>query len=167
MYDKYIVDLIGTKLSTITDCTAVNKCEDYSSFEIIIIKDFNLHVICKKLIENKKPHFDNLIWELRVSALKMKLDEFQILFLIDFLRNFMKDNKMIFKEKEIDKLLGLDDEIINEEGVIPEFLKNMEKDDKITEEGVEVNEFKESSDEESNSKLKSDEKKEGKEKLKK
>ena len=101
MYDKYIVDLIGAKLSIITDCTAVNKCEDYRSFEIVIIKDFNLHVICKKLIENKKPHFDNLICELSVSALKMKLNEFQILFLIDCLRNFMKIIKCFSKKKKL------------------------------------------------------------------
>ena len=166
IFDKYKIDLIGTSLSTISDCSAMNNNEDYKMFETYIIKDFDLHVICKKLIEIKNPHFDNLICELSVKDIRMKMDEFQILFLIDYLGNFMKDNKMIFKEKEIDKLIGVDDEIIDEEGIIADFLKNMEKDDKITEEGISVNEFEQSSDEdkENNSELDSDEEKEKEEK---
>ena len=162
IFDKYKIDLIGTSLSTISDCSAMNNNEDYKMFETYIIKDFDLHVICKKLIESKNPHFDNLICELSVKDIRMKMDEFQILFLIDYLGNFMKDDKMIFKEKEIDKLIGVDDEIVDEEGIIADFLKNMEKDDKITEEGVSVNEFNESSEEDNSSELDSEEEKEEK-----
>ena len=157
LYDKYNVDLLGTSLSTISDCTAMNNNEDYKAFETHIIKDFDLHVVCKKLIEIKNPNFDNLVCELSVKDIRIKLDEFQILFLIDYLGNFMKDNKMIFKEKEIDKLIGVDDGIVDEEGVIADFIKNMAKDDKITEEGISLDECKESSNEDNSAEIESDE----------
>ena len=163
LYDNYIVKLIGTKLSTITDCTALSKCEDYKPYETKIIQDFDLLVKCKKLIEIKNPHFDDLVCELSVSDVEMKLDEFQILFLIEYLGNFMKDNKVIFKENEIDKLLGINDAYIDEENIIADFQKNMEENNKnnINNEDFEVNEFKECSNEdEASSEMKSEIKKE-------
>ena len=66
MYDIYKVKLLGTKLSTITDCVPVNNCVDYKKYETEIIRDFNLYVDCKKLIEIKNPHFDDLVCELDV-----------------------------------------------------------------------------------------------------
>ena len=157
LYDQYIADLIGTTLSTIDDCTLVNKCEDYKAFEKKIIREFNLTFIFNKLIEIKNPHFDNLICELSVTDIRMKLEEFQILFLIDYLGHFMKDNKAIFKEKEIDKLIGVYDQIIDEEEAMADFRKNKEKDEKITEEGDDVSEFIESSNEENSSESESEE----------
>ena len=146
LYDAYIVKLIGTKFSTIDDCTAVNKCEDYRSYETKVIRDFNLHVVCKKLIEIKNPHFDNLVCELSVSNVEMKLDEFQILFLIDYLGHFMKDDKMIFKEKEIDKLLN--EEYLDEENILEEFINKGNTRKSFSNEKIfEVNEFKEASEE--------------------
>ena len=166
LYDIYKVKLIGTKMSTITDCTSVNKCIDYKSFETNIIRDFDLYVECKKLIEIKNPYYDDLVCELSVSDVEMKMDEFQILFMIDYLGHFMKDNKIIFKETEIDKLLN--DEIIDEENIIEEFRQNIGRNSKTKDgdeedEDVEVNEFKECSNEdEASSELKSEVKKSNK-----
>ena len=46
----------------------------------------------------KNPHFDNLICELTVSDVEMKIDEFQILFLIDYLGNMNKGNNKLAQE---------------------------------------------------------------------
>ena len=107
MYDNYIINLYGTKLSTLTDCTPVNNCVEYQEYETKIIRDFDLFVICKRIIEAKNPFLDDLVCELSISKVEMKLDEFQILLIIDYLGNFFKDNKDIFEENEIDKFLGL------------------------------------------------------------
>ena len=164
LYDIYIVKLLGTKMSTITDCTAVNKCMDYKPYETAIIRDFDLNVICKKLIEYKNPHFDDLVCELNISDVEMKLDEFQILFIIDYLGHFMKDNKLIFKETEIDKLLGVNEEIIDEEYIIEAFEQSAKKNgnknkDNTIDEVDEVNEFKEySNEDDASSEIKSEDK---------
>ena len=152
LYDKYLVNLIGTNLSTITDCTAVNKCEDYRSFETKIIRDFDMEVICKKLIEIKNPYFDDLVCELKISKVEMKIDEFQILFLIDYLGNFMKDDKIIFKENEIDKLLAIDEENSDEENLIERWIQENENDSKTSDN---VSDFKLSDKESKSSELKS------------
>ena len=51
----------------------------------------------------------------------MKIDEFQILFIIDYLGTFYKNDKTLFKESEIDKFLGIGEEEKDEEEVIKEF----------------------------------------------
>jgi len=121
MYDIYKIKLLGTKLSTLNDCTPVNNSKDYEEFETKIIRDFDLFIDCKKLIEIKNPYFDDLVCELNVSKVEMKIDEFQILFIIDYLGNFFKNNKSIFEENEIDKFLGIGQEEKDEEEIIKEF----------------------------------------------
>ena len=121
MYDIYKVNLFGTKLSTLTDCTPVNNCVEYQQFETKIIRDFDLFVNCKKLIEIKNPYLDDLVCELNISKVELKLDEFQILFIIDYLGNYFKDNKYIFEENEIDKFLGIGKEEEDEEEAIKNF----------------------------------------------
>ena len=121
MYDIYKVKLLGTKLSTITDCVPVNNCVDYKKYETEIIRDFNLYVDCKKLIEIKNPHFDDLVCELDVSKVEMKLNEFQILFIIDYLGNLSKDSQTIFEENEINKFLKNDEAPKDEEQIIKDF----------------------------------------------
>ena len=121
MYDIYKIKLLGTKLSTLTDCTPVNNGNNYKEFETKIIRDFDLFIDCKKLIEIKNPYFDDLVCELNVSKVEMKIDEFQILFIIDYLANFFKDNKDIFEESEIDKFLGIGEEEKDEEEIIRDF----------------------------------------------
>ena len=121
MYDIYKVKLLGTKLSTITDCVAVNNCVDYKKYETEIIRDFNLYVDCKKLIEIKNPNFDDLVCELDVSKVEMKMNEFQILFIIDYLGNLSKDSKTLFGENEINKFLEKDEAPKDEEKIIQDF----------------------------------------------
>ena len=121
MYDVYIIKLLGTKLSTLTDCTPVNDCVEYKQNETKIIRDFDLSVVCKKLIEIKNESFDDLVCELNVSKVEMKIDEFQILFIIDYLGNFLKNSKLIFKENEIDKFLRMDEAPIDEEEIIKDY----------------------------------------------
>ena len=127
MYDIYHIKLLGTKLSTLTDCTPVNECAEYQEFETKIIRDFNLSIIFKKIIEIKNPFFDDVVCELDVSKVEMKLDEFQILFIIDYLGNFFKDTKTLFEENEIDKFLGIGEEEKDEEEMIKEFLKKYDE----------------------------------------
>ena len=121
MYDIYKVKLLGTKLSTITDCVPVNNCVDYKKYETEIIRDFNLIVDCKKLIEIKNPYFDDLVCELVVSKVEMKMNEFQILFIIDYLGNLSKDSKTLFEQNEINKFLENDEAPKDEEKIIEDF----------------------------------------------
>ena len=127
MYDIYNIKLIGTKLSTLTDCTPVNNCIDCEEFETKIVRDFNLSIVFKKLIEIKNPFFDDIVCELSVSKVEMKLDEFQILFIIDYLGNFFKNTKSLFEENEIDKFLGIGQEEKDEEKIIQDFQDNYNK----------------------------------------
>ena len=127
MYDIYNIKLIGTKLSTLTDCTPVNNCIDCEEYETKIVRDFNLTIVFKKLIEIKNPFFDDIVCELRISKVEMKLDEFQILFIIDYLGNFFKNTKSLFEENEIDKFLGIGQEEKDEEKIIQDFQDNYNK----------------------------------------
>ena len=134
MYDEYIINLVGTKLSTITDCIPINNHEDYKGYETKIIRDFDLSVVCKKLIKTKNPHLDNLVCELNITKVEIELDEFQILFIIDYLGNFLREDKYLFEESDIDKFLGIGEEFKDEEELIKEYQRKISTNRKIIEE---------------------------------
>ena len=121
MYDVYKINFLGTKLSTLTDCTPVNNCIEYEEFETKIVRDFNLTILFKKLIEIKNPFLDDIVCELSVTKVEMEMDEFQILFIIDYIGNFFKNSKTLFEESEIDKFLGIGEEEKDEEKMIQDF----------------------------------------------
>ena len=88
MYDIYRIDLRNTKMSTVDNCIERN---NYKGKETLILEEVNFGVDCKILIQHENPNFDNTIVDIIINDMKFKINEFQILLIIDFIKNYIQN----------------------------------------------------------------------------
>ena len=98
-YDDYIVRLEGIKMSTIENCTAKN---NYIGNEEILVKDFDMEISCKMIIESENKNFDAMIIEINIPTFEFSISEFQILFMIDYLKSMYNEGNLLSKEMDDD-----------------------------------------------------------------
>ena len=84
LYDLYKFELLGGKMSTTEGCTRAN---GFNGKDHYLLKKFDLSVACKVLIETKNIYFPNIQILIGIPSFDFQIDEFQILFLIDYLGN--------------------------------------------------------------------------------
>ena len=99
LYDDYIVRLEGIKMSTIENCTAKN---NYIGNEEILVKDFDMEISCKMIIESENKNFDAMIIEINIPTFEFSISEFQILFMIDYLKSMYNEGNLLSKEMDDD-----------------------------------------------------------------
>ena len=108
MYDIYRIDLRKTKIATVDNC--IEKY-NYNGKETLIMEEVNFTMDCKLLIQYENPNFDNIVVDIIINDMKFKINEFQILLMIEWLKNYMKngykvqlDFKSIEEEQKEEKL---------------------------------------------------------------
>ena len=124
MFDNYIIDLKGVKMSTMDNCI---KSNGYKGIEEIMVKDFNLNIEYKMILNSENPNFDNAICTLNIPILDFKITEFQINFLLYYLKCMYLENGILNKEIEDDnKRLGISNKF-NEIDEIKNFISEQAK----------------------------------------
>ena len=124
MFDSYIIDLKGVKMSTMDNCI---KSNGYKGIEEIMVKDFNLSIEYKMILNSENPNFDNAICTLNIPILDFKITEFQINFLLYYLKCMYLENGILNKEIEDDnKRLGISNKF-NEIDEIKNFISEQAK----------------------------------------
>ena len=99
LFDIYKFEMLGGKMSTTYGCTFDN---GYNGREEYLLKEFDLSVVCKILIETKNPYFSNVQVLIGIPSFDFQIDEFQILFLIDYLGNMNLGNNKLAQETSSD-----------------------------------------------------------------
>ena len=95
MYDIYRVGLLGIKMATVENCIERN---NYIGRETLLLKDFDFQIEAKLLIQPKNPYFNNMIINLLIPKLDFELNEFQIILLLEFLKNYYTEgNKLKYE----------------------------------------------------------------------
>jgi hypothetical protein len=75
LFDIYKFEMLGGKMSTTYGCTFDN---GYNGREEYLLKEFDLSVVCKILIETKNPYFSNVQVLIGIPSFDFQIDEFQI-----------------------------------------------------------------------------------------
>ena len=87
LYDIYRVNIKGIGMSTMQNCIEKN---NYEGIDDILLKEFDVSVEAKLLIQPKNKSFDNMIINVLINKIDFQLNEFQIVFLIQFLGHFQR-----------------------------------------------------------------------------
>ena len=95
LFDIYKFDLQGGRMSTCTQCTLDN---GFNGVDNMLLKEFDMSITCDILIETKNMNFCNVRNVIKIPIFDFQIDEFQILFLIDYLGNMNKGNNILSKE---------------------------------------------------------------------
>ena len=82
MYDVYRVGVLGIRMSTVEECVEKN---NYVGKETVLLKEFDISVEAKLLIQPKNNNFHNMVIDVLIPEINFQLNEFQILLLIQFL----------------------------------------------------------------------------------
>ena len=88
VYDIYRISLFKTRMSTVDNCTEKN---NYNGKETLILKDIDFSMDCKILLQQENPNFDNTIVNIVINKMVFTFNEFQILLMIEFIVNYMRD----------------------------------------------------------------------------
>ena len=116
LFDVYRFDLQGGKMSTSDNCTLDN---GYNGEDNYLLREFDMSVVCNVLIETKNPFMPNIKILIGIPFFDFQIDEFQILFLIEYLGNMNVGNNKLAQETSSDS------KIQNEEKKqIENFMKN-------------------------------------------
>ena len=99
LFDIYEFDLQGGKMSTVSDCTLIN---GFNGVDTMLLKEFDMSIICNVLVETKNLNFPNIKISIKIPDFDFQIDEFQILFLIDYLGNMNKGNNKLAQETSSD-----------------------------------------------------------------
>ena len=99
LFDIYEFDLQGGTMSTVEDCTLQN---GFNGKDTMLLNHFDMSIICKILIETKNIYFSNIEIIINIPNFDFQIDEFQILFLIDYLGNMNKGNNKLSQETSND-----------------------------------------------------------------
>ena len=99
LFDIYEFDLQGGKMSTVKDCTRKN---GFKGVETMLLKQFDMSIICNILIETKNSFFPNIKVLIKIPYFDFQIDEFQIMFLIDYLGNMNRGNNKLAQETSND-----------------------------------------------------------------
>ena len=135
---------MGIRISTVENCIEKN---NYAGIETVLLKQFDVSVEAKLLIQPKNEKFNNMVIDVLIPEISFRLTEFQILLFIQFLANIQnaqtslnyemklrdieeRRNKFKLKKQEFEKsLLGLDEKAKKEKEKEKEekFKKRMEE----------------------------------------
>ena len=99
LFDIYEFDLQGVKISTVSNCTFKNRFHGEDNY---LLKEFDTSIICNILIEPKNIYFPIIQILIKIPFFDFQIDEFQILFLIDYLGNINKGNNILQQETYTD-----------------------------------------------------------------
>ena len=99
LLDIYEFDLQGLKISTVSNCTYKNRFHGEDNF---LLKEFDTSIICNILIEPKNIYFPIIQILIKIPFFDFQIDEFQILFFIDYLGNINKGNNILQQETYTD-----------------------------------------------------------------
>ena len=88
IYDIYRINLRKTRISTIDNCTERNNFRGKEG-EILKNVDFNMDI--KVILQSENPNFDNTIVNIFVNEMLFEINEFQILLIIEFIGNYLKN----------------------------------------------------------------------------
>ena len=95
LFDEYKFDIQGAIISTVKNCTLKN---GFAGTDTMLLEKFDMSVICNILIETKNFFFPNIEIIIKIPIFDFQIDEFQILFLIDYLGNMNKGNNKLAQE---------------------------------------------------------------------
>ena len=99
LFDIYEFDLQGVKIATVSNCTFKNRFHgEYN----VLLNEFDMSIICNILIEPKNLNFPIIQILIKIPFFDFQIDEFQILFLIDYLGNINKGNNILQQETYTD-----------------------------------------------------------------
>ena len=84
LYDIYRVGVLGIRMATVENCIEKN---NYLGKETLLLKNFDVSVEAKLLIQPKNPNYNNMIINIIIPEIFFQLNEFQILLLIQYLGN--------------------------------------------------------------------------------
>ena len=101
IYDKHFLNINGIQVSLSNYCI---KEENYKSVDNIVIDYFNLSILYKTLIDinDKNNNYNISSFTLDIKELNCSIDEFQIFFLLTYLKNIKLQNEYLIKNKIID-----------------------------------------------------------------
>ena len=101
LFDIYEFDLQGGQMSTVTNCTFEN---GYQGENNMLLKEFDMSITCNVLIETKNLYFPNIEILIKIPIFDFHIDEFQILFFIDYLGNLNAGNNKLSQETYNDSI---------------------------------------------------------------
>ena len=101
LFDIYEFDLQGGQMSTVTNCTFAN---GYQGENNMLLKEFDMSITCNILIETKNLNFPNIKILIKIPIFDFHIDEFQILFFIDYLGNLNAGNNKLSQETYNDSI---------------------------------------------------------------
>ena len=100
LFDIYKFDLQGGIISTTDNCTLKN---GFNGDNKNLLEHFNMSIACNVLIEPKNPFCPNIKISIDIPSFNFQIDEFQILFLIDYLGNMNLGNNRLSQETSNDE----------------------------------------------------------------
>ena len=101
LYDVYRVGVLGIRMATVENCIEKN---NYLGKETLLLKNFDVSVEAKLLIQPKNPNYNNMIINILIPEIFFQLNEFQILLLIQFLGNMTSSQTKLEYEMKIKKM---------------------------------------------------------------
>ena len=117
IYDKHYLNIYGIKVCLSNYCV---KEDNYMSSENVIIDNFNLSILYKTLIDlndkNDNNNYNLSSFVIDIKELDVSIDEFQIIFLLTYLRVSNSQKEYLIENK----IINVNDEIMNQ------FIENLE-----------------------------------------
>ena len=101
LYDVYRVGVLGIRMATVENCIEKN---NYLGKETLLLKNFDVSVEAKLLIQPKNPNFNNMVINILIPEIFFQLNEFQILLLIQFLGNMNSAQTKLTYEMKTKKM---------------------------------------------------------------
>ena len=101
LYDVYRVGVLGIRMATVENCIEKN---NYLGKETLLLKNFDVSVEAKLLIQPKNPNYNNMIINILIPEIFFQLNEFQILLFIQFLGNMTSSQTKLEYEMKIKKM---------------------------------------------------------------
>ena len=125
IYDKHFLNINGIQVSLSYYCV---KEDNYKSIENILIHYFNLSILYKTLIDlnEKNNNYNISSFSIDIKELYFAVDEFQILFLLNYLKEVKSQNEYLIENKiiNVDNNDDITKKYNNEK--INEFIENLE-----------------------------------------
>ena len=125
IYDKHFLNINGVQIYLSNYCT---KEDNYKNFENNLVQYFNLSILYKTLIDlsDKNGIYNMSSFTLEIKEISFSVDEFQILFLLHYLKKIKQQSEFLI-EKQIINLDNNDEytKKYNNEKIY-EFIQNLE-----------------------------------------
>ena len=100
IYDKHFLNINGIQIFLSNYCT---KEDNYKTFDNILVNYFNLSILYKTLVDlsDKTGNYNMSSFTLDIKEISFSVDEFQILFLLTYLKKIKKQNEFLIENKII------------------------------------------------------------------